>query len=414
MTEALIERAQQLISTNRHSEAERELRSILSQEPENIDAIVLMAICQSEQNNMAEAHRLIQSAISREPANSNFLQIEASFLLKEEKYREAEKYVRSAISFNPSDASLFGLLAYIKIDLKEWNDALASADAGLAIDPENMNCLNARTTALFKLNKKEDAYSTIQNALEHDPENDFTHANTGWGLLEKGDYKKALEHFREALRLNPHSQYAKAGLVEGLKARYWIYRIFLRYQFWIGNMKGGLQWAVILGFYFGSRLLNIISESNPSIKPFLTPIIICYTVFAISTWVISPLSNLFLRLNAYGKYALTEKEIKSSNFVGVSLVVGLVGSILYLFNPIDLFFLLAFFGLTMMIPLSSMLRPSKTKNQNILIAYTSLLALVGVCSIGLEAIGLYISLVFTLYLFGLIAYQFVANALIIK
>ena len=78
------------------------------------------------------------------------------------------------------------------------------ADRSLEIDAENLLGLNTRSTALLKLNKSEESFSTIEGALREDPNNAYTHANYGWGLLEKGSHKKALEHFKESLKHNPN------------------------------------------------------------------------------------------------------------------------------------------------------------------------------------------------------------------
>jgi tetratricopeptide (TPR) repeat protein len=414
MTDSLIERASQLIELSRYSEAEKYVKEVLTLDPSNVEAVVLLAVCKSEQGQHDKAIELIRQAISQQPDNDYHLYLHALFSFRKEDFKEAKKFIDNAISFNPLHADYFGLLASININQKDWQFALESANKGLSLDSENLTCLNLRSTALFKLDKKEEAYSTIQEALTQDPENDYTHTNVGWGQLEKGDHKKALEHFREALKLNPENESAKAGLVEGLKARYLFYRIFLKYAFWISNLKGKLQWVVILGFYFGSRFLNTLADRNPSLEPFIKPIVIAYTLFALSTWVIAPLSNLFLRLNVYGRYALTKDEIKSSNLVAVSFTIGLIGVALYLFKSLDLFFMIAFFGITMMIPLSSIFRPTKKSSQKILIGYAIGLVVVGVSAILLQFTTSNAGIFPLIYFFGIVAYQFVANALLTR
>ncbi len=50
---------------------------------------------------------------------------------------------------------------------------------------------------------------TLGSALANDPENALTHANQGWALLHRGDHERALEHFREALRIDPELEWAR-------------------------------------------------------------------------------------------------------------------------------------------------------------------------------------------------------------
>ena len=54
--------------------------------------------------------------------------------------------------------------------------------------------------------------------------------------MHAGDFRGALEHFREALRLNPSPEWARAGLVEALKARY-PSAASLRYFLWMSTLS---------------------------------------------------------------------------------------------------------------------------------------------------------------------------------
>lgn len=119
----------------------------------------------------------------------------------------------------------------------------------MEIDAENLSALNARSTALNKLNRKEESFETIQDALREDPNDAYTHANYGWGLLEKGHHKEALDHFKEALANDPSFEYAQLGMLQAIKANNPIYRVFLKYSFWMSNLTAKYQWGVIIGFY---------------------------------------------------------------------------------------------------------------------------------------------------------------------
>lgn len=414
MRDLHLERAQQLVSTGRFAEAERELKNVLATDPERPDALALFAICKAEQGEVEEALSALGGAIRNQPDNDYFLYLNAFFHFKNRNFMESEKELRNAIAFNPNRADYFGLLSAIKQQQKDWGAALQYANEGLEKDGDNLQCLNARSTALHKLGRKEESYVTIKHALEQDPENEMTHTNLGWSLLEQGKEKQALEHFREALKLNPDYAYAKAGLVEALKARYIFYKVFLKYAFWISNMRAKGQWFVILGLYFGVKLLRIVADMNSTLGLILTPIIWLYFAFAISTWLIEPLSNLFLRLNVYGRYALTREEILSSNFVATSLLIGLAGGLMLLFNDNIVFLMICIYGLTMMIPLASMFNPVSPGKQKVLFLYAGALAIIGAAGIFLQAVSGDASFTPVIYIIGIVAYQWVANALTIR
>jgi tetratricopeptide (TPR) repeat protein len=410
-----LERAQLLMEQRRFREAEKEIRSVLSTDSGNTAALALLAVCKTEEKNFTEAEALIQLAITLSPSDHYLVYIHARILFEQDKLAEAESRIREAINLYPYVSNYFGLLSAIYIDRKEWSKALEYANKGLEVDPEDLYCMNLRSISLTKLDRKDESFDTIREALKQDPENSYTHANHGWSLLEKGEHKKALEHFRKALQFNPSNSYAQSGMVEALKARYFIYRMFLRYAFWIGNMKGGMQWGVILGFYFGSKALGYISESYPALKPLIVPLIVLYLLFALSTWLIRPLSNLFLRLNTYGRYALKREETITSNFVGFALGAGLLSLTAYAFDGAQVWLAAGLFALTMMIPLSAMLAPSKRNARIGLICYTAALMALGLVCVWMAATGNPGLKSFAgMYIFGIIGIQFLANFLVIR
>ena len=198
MTKAnLLRKANQLIQLRRYAEAERELRQILSTDPNDGYAMSLLALCRGEQGQTDEAISMIQTAIGLYPFMHFYHYLYALFLYRQENFPESEKKLLDAIAIEPDNAEYFGLLGSIRLNQKQWDAALEDANKGLALDPDNLTCLNTRSTALLKLDKKEDAYLTIEKALRNDPENESTHANLGWGLLEKGEHKKELLQFRK-------------------------------------------------------------------------------------------------------------------------------------------------------------------------------------------------------------------------
>jgi len=412
MVDSLLERSSQLIEHRRFAEAEAQLREVLSMDPNNPTALMLLAICKSEVGAHAEAIDLGKKSIGLQPDNDYHLYLLALFLFRNESLKEADKVVKNAIAFNPMEAAYFGLSGMIHLHNKSWADALEQANAGLALDGENMACLNIRSTAQLKMGLKQESFETVREALQQNPEDSYTHGNVGWGLLEHGDHQKALEHFREALKLNPSNEHAKAGLVEALKARYWFYRIFLKYHFWVSNMKNKGQWFLIIGLYVGIRIIGSVAESNKAWAPFLLPIVYLYFVFAISTWLMEPLSNLFLRLNVYGRYALRSEEIQSSNFVGIALALALISGMFALAGlggalPAAVYFLL------LMIPFATMYNPRKGTNRKILMIYTGVVAVIGAIGVWQLAF-LGDGLLAGIFVFGIVLYQWVANALILR
>jgi tetratricopeptide (TPR) repeat protein len=412
MTEYSLSKVGILIQQKKYDAAEKVLRQLLAQEPTNIHYLALLAELNLQQDKIQEALSIVEDAIGLSPDTAHLYFIKSRVDIQNDKYDEGEKSIQQAITLDPYTADYFAWFANIKLARKQYDESLRLANQALEIDPEDLLALNVRSTVLIKLNRKEESFSTIEGALRNDPNNAYTHANYGWGLLEKGDHKKALKHFKEALKNDPNFDYAQKGMIEALKASNPVYRMFLKYSFWIGNMGAKYQWFFLLGFYFGTQALNRLADSNASLRPFLAPLVILLTIFAFSTWVIKPISNLFLRFNAYGKFLLSKQEKMSSNFVAVSLLVLLSGLALYVYSPADKYFVLAAYGFAMMVFCGVMFLPSK---YNSIMIYTIAMAVLGLAAIWLAFTNSpateNVALAFVI---GFIAFQWLANFLVIK
>ncbi len=402
-----------LLQQKKFTEAERIVKDMLIQDPHDVYLLSLMSELCLQQDKIDQAASLIDTAIGLSPDSPDLFFIKARILLQQDKYDEAENFLQQAIAMDPEEAGYFALWSSVKLSRKQFAEALDLANQALSIDAENILALNTRSTALLKLNRPEDAEKTISGALREDPNNPYTHANYGWNLLEKREHKKALEHFREALKLDPNFTYAQSGMLEALKANNIFYRLFLQYSFWMGNLTSKYQWGVIIGFFIGFRLLRALAASNENLRPYLTPIIILLALIMFSTWIITPVSNLFLRFNKYGKHLLGKHEKMSANFVGICFLIFILGLLAYLFLGNEKYLPVAVFGFAMMLPCSSMFLPSK--NKNALMIYAVVMALVGLGSIFLSfQTGEIFNMFSAIFIIGFVAFQWVANYMLIR
>lgn len=402
-----------LFQQKKFAEAEKVLKDLLSENPNNVEYFSLLAEVNLQQEKIDSANDILENAIALAPDYSNLFYIKSRIAIHQNNMSDAEMYIRKAIDLEPYDAEYLALLANIKLERKQFDDALEIANRALGINAENLLALNTRSTALNKLDRSEESFKTIQGALREDPNDPYTHANYGWGLLEKGDHKKALEHFKEALKNDPTFSYAQSGMLEALKAANPIYRTFLSYSFWMNNLTSKYQWAVIIGFYVVVRLLRSLAQNNESLQPYLIPLIIVLALIAFSTWVITPISNLFLRFNKFGQLLLSKEEKMISNFVAASFGIFVVGLMMYFVLSDERFITVAIFGFAMMLPFSVMFVPSKYKNAFLI--YSIIMTLVGLSAIVITfSRGELFNTVIIIFILGFVGFQWVANFLRIK
>lgn len=378
-----INRIQLLLSQERFALAEQEIRQDMGTLAHHPLARVLLGIALMGQERKGEALEEAEAAIGLDPTFPFAHNLKGRILFQLGKMKEAEQSLQEAIRLNPADPDHFVHLAYVYFQKGNWEEALKAVEHGLGLNPEHVGGLNLRARLLIKLGRSPEASQSFEASMNKDPENSYTHLSMGWALLEEGDHKKALDHFREAVRLDPENESAKGGLVEGLKARYWFYRLYLRFAFFMENLNGKLRWGLIIG-------LIVIANVLPALAPY-------YLGLVFFSWFSGILFNSLIRLNPYGRYALTDDQIQYSNIFSALLVSGLISLGIGAFFTLDILTSLGSVLLLMLFPVtgtSQQIYPAARKKSLI---YTWAMAILG--GIFLVIASLYPQELFTEYVF---------------
>jgi tetratricopeptide (TPR) repeat protein len=379
-------RASLLFGQSKYDLAEKELVQELAQDPQSGSAHALLALCLAAQEKFDPATREARQAIHLAPDAPFSHYAMGHVMLDRGRLDEAEAAALEAFRLDPADADFSALLAQVRLNRRRWPAALEAAEEGLRNDPEHVACANLRAMALIKLGRKSEAGATLEAALARDPEDALSHANQGWALIEQGEPAKALDHFREALRIEPGLEHARAGIVEALKARNVVYRLMLRYFLWMARLSQKAQWAVVLGGYLGYRALKGVQRANPALAPAIEPLLWAYGLFALMTWIASPLFNLALRLNRFGRLALSREQIVESNWIGGFLLTALVCLAAWLASrhPLPLGAALVFGA--GVIPLSGTFNCRAGWARSVMAVYTAAIVVAGLGAFGLPAV----------------------------
>jgi len=412
---AHLTRASLLLQQGNYTEAEKELKVVLEQNPNMPEALRLLAVVKLEMGDNEEGQMVAQRALEADPGHAEGHYLLGFAYVRNRKLDQAERCLQEAIQLDPRQSHYYALQGGIAMERKQYAKAEEWANQALELDAENMQALNLRATAQRMQGNKVGADDTLHRALEREPENSQSHANLGWSVLDQGKPKQALEHFREALRLDPNNSLAKSGLVEALKARYWVYRAFLGYFFWMSKQRSQVQWFVIIGLLFGNRILRSIMQANPELTPFLMPVVVLIVAFALSTWIISPLFNLALFLNPYGKYALSKEDRQVARLTGAAMSVALLAGLGFLLTDVALLLMLTIYSGMMMIPLSTLNSAGNAKGKRTIRLLTIGLALIGFGAIVMSLVQgeLYMPLIGA-FAIGVFGFQWIANFIIMR
>ena len=186
----------------------------------------------------------------------------------------------------------------------------------------------------------------------------------------------------------------------------------LRDFLWMARLSRGAEWAIILGLVLGDQVLLQLAINEPALAPWIKPIRIAYISFCVMTWIAYPLFNLLLRLNRFGRHALSREQVIASNLLAVLLFPALAALVVWLITGNDLAFVgMVFFGL-LMLPLCAIFYCSQGWPRRTMIGYTVLLALAGLAWLPLVVLfGKGWLVLLTVFLWGSILSGFVANGL---
>jgi tetratricopeptide (TPR) repeat protein len=411
MTTNHLQRAQFYLEHSRHDEAMQEIGFALGHDPNDAYARALLAFCLVERKQDDEALKQAQWAVHCAPdlAYAHFavayVQCEAN------RYKQADAAIREAIRIYPLEADYHALRAQIACGLRQWRVALEAAETGLQMDARHVGCTNLRALALRNLGQPDHAAVVLDSALAHNPENAYTHVNRGYAYLQAGDHRNALLHFREALRLDPGSAAAREGVLGALNARNPIYRLLLRYFFFMSRIPRGMQFVLLFGGWYVVNVASNVSSHNPGLAPYIVPVRIGYIVFVFLAWTANPLFNVLLRFDPLGRLALTRQQWIATDFMIFCLIGVCAGLAGWLRNGSDTALLILVFSAILMIPIAAACESRGPKRRLIFGIYAGTLALLSLVTILLTAFasGDAADPFFSATLLGFIAFTWLAN-----
>lgn len=319
-----LNRARLLMQQQRFELAEEQLRLALMEGTDASTAHALLALCLLERKDFDGATHEAQQSIHEAPDEALGFFALASIQQRRRRFDEARTTIGEAIRLEPWNSMHFHVLSGIEAETYRWTESLAAAEQGLACDPEDIGCNNLRAIALVNLGRKDEAGQSIEATLSRNPDDAVTHANQGWTLLHQRQPLEAMKHFREALRLEPNLEWARLGIIEAMKARFFVYRWLLTFFLWMSRFSPNVQLGLMLGLVFGRSLLSSLLQMVPVLQPLATPLTVGYVLFVWMTWTASSLFNLVLRLDAFGRLVLNATERLESTLAGLCLLVCLL------------------------------------------------------------------------------------------
>tara|TARA_R100000027_G_scaffold26772_2_gene19438 strand:+ start:13654 stop:14919 length:1266 start_codon:yes stop_codon:yes gene_type:complete len=343
-------RGRMLRDHSRYEDALEYFNQAIGVRPDSVEAFVEKALCEVQLGNTREAKASIDQAISIDPEHGMAYAVKALVLLELDRPRDGCVMAKKAVSIDAANPTFHRILGQSYFRMEKLDRAEASLREALSIDPDDETAANLLTALLRRQNRMDENRDHMDRLLESNPENAFTHFNAGYSALQSTEYKKAEEHFRESLRLDPNFDEARKGLLQSFRARSTFYSLFLRYCFLMQRLSGGARWGLIIGLLLAVRVgRSLLEKVHPSLAIALVAV---YMIFVFWGFLVGGISNLIVLSDRNARYALKKVDVLEGFIVGGFFFSGLLFAACAMLFSLPVFLPLALGFSASTIPLS--------------------------------------------------------------
>lgn len=333
---ANLQRGSLLLNQDRPREALPFIQAAIAADPEAPQGYAELARCWNAlPATRSKSIQAINRAIGLAPNLSYYQGLKGWYLVCLLRYREALSVAQKGLAINPNCSQSLNSLANAHTKLGQWKKAEAACRRILEHDPNDAPGLNLLAQALRHQGRWKETREVVAHILASMPNNAFGHANAGYAALAAGDHLRANDHFREALRMDPHFDLARRGLLQSLRARNWMIRFNLRAASFIHRPGTLLNVTVAVACFIGSlTVLGYLAAFMNSLFPkagtlfflFLFGVVILY---ACVSALVGLVGDFLLLFDPIGWHALTrlEKHRACVPAVGLAVIIGFLVSI---------------------------------------------------------------------------------------
>jgi len=166
-----IEKARQAIGKGHADEAIRELQIAIARDPNNIEALNMLAQAYLGKNDSTNAQHTLQRVIQLDPDN-----IGAEFVLgltyaDRHQYDDARRVFADLTRQQPKNSEAWALLGASLDGLNREEEAINAYTKATSLNPKNSEVYRELGLAQAKLNRFQDAVSSLLKAAQLDPNN---------------------------------------------------------------------------------------------------------------------------------------------------------------------------------------------------------------------------------------------------
>lgn len=200
--------------------AERQVRQILSEDPQHAGALLSMGKILLERKEIKAAEKFFRALWKIQRKNEEVLLSLGDTAALSKKWTRARQFYRQAHAINPGNPWVLIRLGNLHMMKREPERALEYFEKALVLDPKNKNARLAYFTALKNRGQEARRFDLLSELYAEDPAFGNIYAELGEFYRLHGFYRKAELHYRAHLRQYPSAagaHYLLGALLVDLK-----------------------------------------------------------------------------------------------------------------------------------------------------------------------------------------------------
>ena len=166
-----IEKARIALASNRNDEAIRVLQRAIAHDPNNPEALNMLAQAYMRKDDFAHAQIALQRMVQVDPNNLTAKYILGLTYAEQHQYEDARRVYSELTQQQPDNADAWVFLGASLDGLNREEEAINAYNKAISLNPKNSETYRELGLAEAKLNRYQDAVSSLQKAAQLDPQN---------------------------------------------------------------------------------------------------------------------------------------------------------------------------------------------------------------------------------------------------
>jgi len=205
------------------------VQSVLAHKPDDPEALALLASCLHNQSRPDDAWQVICDGLANHAESFPLHAARVQFAIITGRMAEAKDSLEFLHRESRENVFVADMQAEYEREMENPHEEEIWRKEAMRRAPENFSAMSGYADFLMRRGDQEQAKELASQILEQWPENPGAHHLAARIALMDGGSQASKEHFREALRRNPHSEAARQGYLEAMRSHNpfygWVHRI---------------------------------------------------------------------------------------------------------------------------------------------------------------------------------------------